>query len=59
MNRRESWLNLNHLALAKESNRVGASLETDPVSETLCFLVFRTPDDWQSPETQYTTVRTL
>jgi hypothetical protein len=27
--------------------------ETDPVSETLCFLVFRIPDEEQIPETQY------
>jgi hypothetical protein len=27
-------------------------LETDPVSETLCFLVFGIVDDGQSPETQ-------
>jgi hypothetical protein len=27
-------------------------LGTDPVSETLCFLVFRIPDYGQSPETQ-------
>jgi hypothetical protein len=26
--------------------------ETDPVSETLCFLVFRTAEDGQCPETQ-------
>jgi hypothetical protein len=26
--------------------------ETGPVSETLCFLVFRVPDDGQNPETQ-------
>jgi hypothetical protein len=26
--------------------------ETDPVSETLWFLVFRIPDDEQSPETR-------
>jgi hypothetical protein len=26
--------------------------ETDPVVETLCFLLFRTLDDGQSPETQ-------
>jgi hypothetical protein len=26
--------------------------DTDPVSEALCFLVFRIPDDGQSPETQ-------
>jgi hypothetical protein len=36
-------------------NRVGVSpphlrMETDPVSET--FLVFRIPDDGQSPDTQ-------
>jgi hypothetical protein len=39
------------------SFRVGVSLpslrrKTDPVSETLCFPVFRIPDDGQSPETQ-------
>jgi hypothetical protein len=39
-------------------------METDPVSETLCFLVFRVPDDGQSPHTQwfwvlYTIIRTL
>jgi hypothetical protein len=27
--------------------------ETDPVSETLCFLVFSIPDEGQSPETQW------
>jgi hypothetical protein len=27
-------------------------LETDPVSETLYFLVFTIPDDEQSPETE-------
>jgi hypothetical protein len=27
-------------------------LETDPVSETLCFLASRIPDDGQSPKTQ-------
>jgi hypothetical protein len=27
-------------------------MERDPVSETLCFLVFRIPDDGQSPEPQ-------
>jgi hypothetical protein len=26
--------------------------ETDPFSETLCFLAFRIPDDGQKPETQ-------
>jgi hypothetical protein len=25
--------------------------ETNPVSETLCYLVFRIPDDGQSPKT--------
>jgi hypothetical protein len=38
-------------------NRVGVSpshlrTETDPVSETLYFLVSRIPDDGQSPKTQ-------
>jgi hypothetical protein len=27
-------------------------IETDPVSETLCFILFIIPDDEQSPETQ-------
>jgi hypothetical protein len=44
------------LALSKGPNRVGVSphlrTETDPVSETSCFLVRRTPDDEQSPKTQ-------
>jgi hypothetical protein len=26
--------------------------DTDPVSEMLCFLIFRIPDEGQSPETQ-------
>jgi hypothetical protein len=26
-------------------------MEADPVSETLCFLLFRIPDDGQCPET--------
>jgi hypothetical protein len=40
------------LALAKGHNRVGVFLrmETDPVSKTLCFLVFRILDDGQSSE---------
>jgi hypothetical protein len=45
------------LAISKEPNRVGVSLphlgmETDPASETMCFLVFRIPCNGQSPETQ-------
>jgi hypothetical protein len=45
------------LALSKGPNRVGVSpphlrTETDPVSETMCFLAFRISDDEQSPETQ-------
>jgi hypothetical protein len=45
------------LAVSKGPNRVDAFLpnlrmETDPVSETLCFLVFKIPDDGQIPETQ-------
>jgi hypothetical protein len=44
------------LALSKGPNRVGVfpphlRTETDPVSETLCFLVSRRPDDEQSPKT--------
>jgi hypothetical protein len=45
------WLKL---AFSKGPNRVGVSphvrTETDPVSETLCFLVYRIPDDGQSPK---------
>jgi hypothetical protein len=41
---------------SKGPNRVSPSLhlrmETDPVSETLCFLVFRITDDEQSQETK-------
>jgi hypothetical protein len=56
--------NLNHwslalhwrLALSKGPNKVSSSTlfetETDPVSETLYFLVFRILNDRQSPETQ-------
>jgi hypothetical protein len=50
------WL---RLALSKGPKRVGVSssphlrTETSSVSETLCFLVFRIPDDGQSPETQW------
>jgi hypothetical protein len=48
------WL---RLALSNGPNRVGVSpshlrTETNPVPETLCFLVFRIPDDGQSPRTQ-------
>jgi hypothetical protein len=47
------WL---RLAFSKKHNRVGVfaphlRTETDPVSETLCFLVSRIPDDGQSPKT--------
>jgi hypothetical protein len=47
------WL---RLALSKGPNTVGVSpphlrTETDPVSEMLCFLVFRIPDDGPSPKT--------
>jgi hypothetical protein len=39
-------------------------METNPISETLCFLFFRIPDDDHSPKTQrfwvlYTIDRTL
>jgi hypothetical protein len=52
--------NLSHwsLALSKGPNRVGVSplphlrTETDPVSETLCFLVSRILDNGQSPKPQ-------
>jgi hypothetical protein len=43
------------LAPSKGPNRVGVSslhlrMETDPLSETLCFLVFGIPNNRQSPE---------
>jgi hypothetical protein len=64
------WL---RLALSKGPNKAGVSpppsqlrTERDPVSETMCFLAFRFPDDGQSPESQwfwelyeYTIVRAL
>jgi hypothetical protein len=44
------------LALFKEPNRVGVSprlrTETDPLSKSLSFLLFRIDDDIQSPEPQ-------
>jgi hypothetical protein len=48
------WL---RLALSKGPNTKYVSsphlrTETDPLSETLCFLVSRIPDDGQSPKTQ-------
>jgi hypothetical protein len=48
------WL---RVALSKGPNWVGVFLphlrtETDPVSETSCFLFSRIPDDGKSPETQ-------
>jgi hypothetical protein len=47
------WL---RFALPKGPNKIGVSsshlkAETDPISETVCFLVFRIPDDGQSRET--------
>jgi hypothetical protein len=32
--------------------KLDVKTEGDPVFGTLCFLVFRVPDDLQSPETQ-------
>jgi hypothetical protein len=46
------------VALSNESNGIVISLpphlrtETDPDSETLCFLVFRLPEDGHIPKTQ-------
>jgi hypothetical protein len=44
------------LALSKGLSRLGISphlkTETEPVSETLCFLVFEIPGDIQGPEPQ-------
>jgi hypothetical protein len=34
------------------SSGIHLRTETDPVSETLCSLVFRIPDDGQNPKTQ-------
>jgi hypothetical protein len=50
------------LALSKGPNRVDVSLrqprtETDPISETLCFLALRLPDDGYSPKTQWFWIR--
>jgi hypothetical protein len=50
-------LTRNLAAMFKKAETVGVSpnhlrTETDAVSETLCFLIFRIPDDGQSPETQ-------
>jgi hypothetical protein len=56
--------NLNHRTssmrsdLSKGHNRVGISasphlrMDIDPVSETLCFLVFGIPGDGQGPQSQ-------
>jgi hypothetical protein len=41
------YINTQHLSPSPHLKR-----ETDPVSETLCILVFRIPDDGQIPETQ-------
>jgi hypothetical protein len=45
--------NLNYWT-SKEKANLSPYLETErgPVPETLCFLVFRNPDDGQSPNTQ-------
>jgi hypothetical protein len=40
--------NLNHWTILPPHLRT----ETDPVSEMLCFLVFRIPDNGQSPKLQ-------
>jgi hypothetical protein len=45
------------LALSKGPNRIGVfpphlTMERDPVSETLCFLVSRIPNDEKSPKAQ-------
>jgi hypothetical protein len=42
--------NLNHWITEPVSNHGSNHWTTGPVSETLCFLVFRIPDDGQSPE---------
>jgi hypothetical protein len=38
--------------LAQSGIIIHMKMETDPVSETLYFLVFRIPDDIQSPQAQ-------
>jgi hypothetical protein len=47
--------NLNHWTIfpGDEHSIPLPSPETDPVSETFYFLIFRTPDDGQSPEIYY------
>jgi hypothetical protein len=50
-------LKTRELDVSKGPNRVGVSslhlrMETDSVSETLCSLVCRIPDNGRSPETQ-------
>jgi hypothetical protein len=53
-----SWAQWLRLALSKEPNWVGVyshlhlRTETDPVSESSCFLFSRIPDDGKSPKTQ-------
>jgi hypothetical protein len=50
----DQWLSLD---LSKGPNNVGVALcsredEKDAISEVLCFLIFRIPDDGQSPVIQ-------
>jgi hypothetical protein len=55
--RKETPTLLSHLERVDPTELISPSLhmrrETDPVSETMCFLVFRIPDDGRSPQTQY------
>jgi hypothetical protein len=51
------WVLLKKQTLSKGPNGSGVTsphlrMETDPVSKTLCSLVFRIPGDGQSPKTQ-------
>jgi hypothetical protein len=42
------------VSITKVSNRSPLHLRTevDPITESLCFIIFRIPNDGQSPETQ-------
>jgi hypothetical protein len=49
---RETLTLLGPLERASLNHWTGETGATDPVSETLCSLVFRIPDDGKSPEIQ-------
>jgi hypothetical protein len=53
-----AWLTLDHEdgSIMFWNIRVVPDCEIDPISETLRFLIFRIPDDGQSPQTQQLSV---